>query len=278
MPCLFLALNGMVAGDLDQSLDQHRDLGLTALDLKTDWSGSLIEHSDLDRVRRIRAAAEARKMTVHCLSTCIGACAMGEDEADLVQRDEALARIRSFIPILRPDRVRLILPRGDAAVASDRRIVRRYRRWCTDLLEDGVDVVFENEIDQSLGRDPALTLRFLDALDLGSSVRVIWDVANQWQDGRFPSRADLDRLAPRLAMLHLKGGRWDDAVNRRYAWKAHLADSDWPVADLVRAAVDHGVDTFCLNPPHGATPPGFRWDWTADLAFLRTTIQDHAHV
>jgi len=267
MTCLFLALNGMIAGDLDQSLDRHRDLGLTSLDLKTDWSGSLIEHSDLAQVHRIRAAVVARTMTVHCLSTSIGNCAVDEDEPALVRRDEDLARLRGFIPILGPRLVRLILPRGDAAVATDRRIVRRYRRWCEDLLGDGVAVVFENEIGQSIGRDPALTLRFLDALDLRSGVRVIWDVANQWQDGRYPSRADLDLLAPHLAMLHLKGGRWDDAGNRRYAWKAHLADSDWPVADLVRAAVDHGIDTFCLNPPHGATPPGLHWDWTADLAF-----------
>ena len=264
-----LALNVMIGGNIDEALDQHQQRGFRYLDIKMDFRGSLIEDSNLDTVQQIAQAAAQHGLGTWCLSSCLGNCSISDDDAYLHKQYAGIERLISFIPVLNPHCVRLIMPRGDAAVIYDERILSAYRDWCQSLLATGVEVVIENEIGESIGRDPQLIVTFLENLGFGDKVRYIWDIANQWQEGRFPSVTDYQTLRPVIGMIHVKGGRWNNPQEKKYAWKSMLGDSDWPVTELCALAIENNISAICINPPHGATPKNWAYDLNSDIAFLQ---------
>ena len=268
-PFKLLALNVMIGGNIDESLEQHRQCGLRYLDLKMDFCGAPIEDSDRATVQQIAQAAAQRGLETYCLSSCLGNCSISDDDTYLQEQYTGVKRLISFIPILNPRCVRLIMPRGDAAVIHDERILSAYRDWCQQLLAAGVEVVIENEIGNSIGRDPQLIMSFLENLGIGNKVRYIWDIANQWQEGRFPSTADYHILRPVIGIIHVKGGRWNNPQEKTYAWKSMLDNSDWPVTELCALAIENNVPAICINPPHGTAPENWSYDLNSDISFLQ---------
>lgn len=271
-----LVLNVMCGKDLEPALDRHAGLGLCDLDIKSGWSGSMIENTDCEQVNRIAAAASERQLSVYCLSSGIGNCRIDDSDARLAEEDAKLKRLLHAIAVLQARCARLILPRGDETVCNDERIVNRYRSWCEQINNAGARVVIENEIGGSIGRNPLLVDAFFKNLNAGNRVFYTWDIANQWQEGRYPSLADYRIVKPWIGMLHVKGGRWDNSRDQHYAWKAMLDESDWPVAELCHAAINDGVPAICINPPHGQTPDDWSYDLERDLTFVHQ-LQETAH-
>ena len=269
-----LVLNVMISGPLEQALDQHLVLGLQDLDLKMNWSGSMIENMQIAEARQFASAIAERGLAVQCLSSCTGELSGQETAAALNTQDEQVAQLCRLVPILKPRYVRLIVPRGEAAIVSDEAVLRRYQQWIDQLRAAGTEVVMENEIGGSIGRDPHLIDDFFNQLQ---HAQYIWDIANQWQEGLFPSLADYELLKKHIAVLHVKGGRWDNPEQKTYAWKSQLANSDWPVQDICRAALQDGIENICINPPHGVTPDGWAYDLSNDINFMKN-IMELSHV
>ncbi len=272
-----LVLNVMIGGKIAEVLDQHQQLGLHDLDIKMDWSGSMIESSTAAIVADIAAGMQQRSLSTWCLSSCIGNCRGDSDDAYIAEQDRLLNQLITFAQTLKPRFIRLILPRGDASTVNDQRIIEAYHRWCTQIIDAGYQVLIENEIGGSIGRDPALVKAFFENINANDQIKYIWDIANQWQEGRYPSLADYDTLRDIIGLLHVKGGQWNNADDKVYAWKSHLDDSDWPVAELCRAALADGLEAICINPPHGQAPDNWSYSLEKDLTFL-DQLQELSHV
>lgn len=265
-----LVLNVMVSGPLEHALDQHLALGISDLDLKMNWSGSMIEKMELSEAQHFAAAIAERQLSVQCLSSCTGDLTGEESPEKLAELDENVQQLCRLVPILQPRCVRLIVPRGNMEVVTNDQVLGRYQRWIDQLRASGAQVVMENEIGGSIGRDPHLVASFFNQLQHAS---YIWDIANQWQEGLFPSLTHYQLLKKHIAVLHVKGGRWDDEENKCYAWKSHLEESDWPVAEICRAALSDGVENFCINPPHGVTPDAWSYDLEKDIQFMKNILE-----
>ena len=142
-------------------------------------------------------------------------------------------------------------------------------------------VVIENEIGNSIGRDPKLVAHFFENLAVQSDLGYIWDIANQWQEGRFPCVDDYRILKPHIAMLHVKGGRWNNAQDREYTWAAQLADSDWPYAEICEQALQEKLLAICINPPHGKYTDELNYQLADDVHTMKNIInnsQEPSHV
>lgn len=272
-----LVLNVMIVGEIEEALDQHQLLGLKNIDLKTDWSGSLVELMTVENAERIARGASQRGLQIQCLSSCAGNLSVDDSDEHLAEQDARVAHLCQLVPTLNPSCVRLIAPRGDERVVSDARICSRYQSWCQQLLACGVEVVIENEIGGSIGRDPALVVQFFESINAGAQVGYIWDIANQWQEGRYPSVEDYATLKSIIAMLHVKGGRWDNEEQKMYAWKSQLASSDWPIEQICQLALADQVSAICINPPHGKNPEDFSYQLDTDINFMKN-IMEHTHV
>lgn len=276
-------LGSMAGSDFPSALRKQASLGLKLLDLKDGLWGRRVEELDAQQAEDIAALVQAEGMAVDCLSTSIGCLSFKHgmsEEAFRAACDPLVANIVRTAGTLRPRMVRLLLPshlpraEGETSFAALRRsapwVITAYREWMDRIVETGTTPVLENEAHGCVFATPDDIQAFFAALERPAA-RYIWDVQNLWQMGVFPSLASYARLQPLMASLHLKGGR-ADSPGGPLVTAAALEDASWPVRDIVGAVLADGVvPVICLNPSHGAKPPG--WDlWATairDLEFLR---------
>ena len=276
-------LGTMAGPDFPGALRKQAALGLKLLDLKDGLWGQRIEEIDEATALRASGLIKAEGLAVDCLSSSIGCISFKEGMTEAAFRaacDPLVANLVRTARMLRPRMVRLLLPAhlpraaGESAFAAMRRtapwVVTVYRGWIERIAATGAVPVLENEAHGCLFATPADIAAFFAALD-HKAARYIWDVQNIWQMGLFPSLDAYAQLKPYIASLHLKGGR-ADIPGGPLVTAAALEEASWPVLEVVRTVLaDAVVSVICLNPSHGAKPPG--WDiWETgvrDLAFLR---------
>ena len=277
-------LNGMAGPEPESAMDRHLAWGLRSLDLKDGWFGTGVEHWTTEQVHRVAAAAEQRQMPILSLSSCMGRGEVERGEAAYRADLEPLDRLLASARILKPARIRLVAPslarRTEVRDAAEE--LAANQAWLFPLLREAVDrlqetgatVVFENESGGTIFGHPGEVLGFFSALQRPQT-RMIWDVGNWWHFGcsRYPTVADAQALLPVVGVLHLKGGM-SDQPGGPLRWAAQLAETTWDVTGIVRTILAGGhCPVVCLNHPHGATRPGVRHDYLADLDFLRTTFR-----
>lgn len=278
-------LNGMAGKDPDAAMDRHRAWVLPTLDLKDAWFGTGVEYWTTAQADQIAAGAQARRLTVGTLSSCLGRGDVECGEASYRTELHALGNLIANARILKPGRIRLVAPSlarrhevADAAVE-----LTTHHSWLFPLLRETVDrlsetgatVVFENESPNTVFGQPDEVLGFFRALQRPQA-RMIWDVGNWWHFGcaRFPTVADAVALRPVVGVLHLKGGI-AELPGGALRWAGQLAETSWDVPGIVRTILaGGGCPVVCLNPPHGAARPGVTHDYRADLDFLRITFPE----
>jgi hypothetical protein len=284
MPLLTM-LNGMAGKDPEAAMDRHRAWVLPTLDLKDAWFGTGVEHWTTEQVIRVAAGAQARRLTVGTLSSCLGKGDVERGETAYRSELQALDNLIANARILKPSRIRLVAPslarRREVADAAME--LSTHHPWLFPLLREAVDrlaetgaaVVFENESPNTVFGNPDEVLGFFHTLQRPQA-RMIWDVGNWWHFGcaRFPTVADAAALRPVVDVLHLKGGIAEQPGGA-LRWAAQLAETSWDVVGIVRAILaGGGCSVICLNPPHGAARPGVTHDYRADLDFLRINFPE----
>ncbi|MER8887134.1 hypothetical protein [Mesorhizobium sp. M0816] len=276
----------MAGSDLAVALDRHVQEGLGICDLKDGIFGKRLEDLSHDQLRSLADEITARGLNTHCLSTSLGDhdLALGRECWRQVN-SEILDHVLSAAEILKPALIRVIAakdtsrPQGGAqnmnrVLAQHPWVPAAYDEIIGHINAAGFDVVVENEAHDCIITSPEDVRDLFATLKPGHRVSYTWDVQNMWQMGTLPSREVLDKLLPLLGMLHLKGGRAGSDGTLKDA--SSLADASWPVADIVRAAIESGrVEVICINPSHGTRAAGFD-DWAVardDLRFIRAADQ-----
>jgi Xylose isomerase-like TIM barrel len=279
-------LSAMAGSNFEQACRRHAEEGLQWLDLKDGLFGENINNVSLDNARRAAAIARDHGLRVFCFSTALCESELNAGESAFRARHlPTLDHVLKVADILEPTHIRLIgarlkpFPTTESTLA----VVERDLPWTFNVYREMVDriaasgrrVLIENETGNIILNRPDSILRFFELLDRSDKARYTWDVQNLWQVGVFPSLDVYRQLKPVIGCLHLKGGRTEDPDNK-LVYASSLEDASWPVADIVGTAVRDGVAPFlCLNPSHGAKPPGYPslWEITRrDIAFLRKTV------
>lgn len=283
-PSIKITLLSTIAGpDFPAALQRQAALGLTLLDLKDSIWDQTIEQLDEATAKRAAALCRENGLGVDCFSTGIGRARLTEESAFRTAFEPALERALCSAKILRPRTFRLLMPmveaeKGDAFERMQREwpwVIGVYREWVDRIAGAGLKPILENETHDCSFNTPADITGFFTALDRPAA-RYTYDVQNLWQNGTFPSLEIYRRLRPFMGALHLKGGR-SEAPGGPLVHAAPLEEASWPVLEIVRAVIADGITpVICLNPSHGAQPPG--WDiWETacrDLAFLRREISE----
>jgi len=279
-------LNSMAGSDLAVALDRHVQEGLEICDLKDGIFGRRLEDLSHDQLRSLADEISARSLKTYCVSTSLGDkdLALGQERWRQVN-SEVLDRVLSAAEILKPALIRVIAAkdtsRPQGGEGNMKRVLVQYS-WVAAAYDEiigrinteGYDVVLENEAHDCIITSPEDVRDLFAALNPDYRVRYTWDVQNMWQMSTPPSLEVLDKLLPLLGMLHLKGGRAGSDGTLKDA--SSLADASWPVADIVRAAIESGrIEVICINPSHGTEAAGFD-GWAVardDLRFLRAADQ-----
>jgi sugar phosphate isomerase/epimerase len=278
-------LNGMTGTDPEAAMDVHRACGLDNLDLKDAWFGKPVELWTTNEATRVAVAAAQRGLRIASLSSSLGRSEVDGGASAYRSDLAALDNLLMIVRILKPERIRLIAPSlaGRKSVPDATIEILAHHPWlfpCLRAVVDrlhasGAEVVFENESPGTVFGNPTEVLGFFAALDRPAT-RMIWDVGNWWHFGcsRFPTIADAQALLPVVGVLHLKGGIAEHPGGT-LRWAGQLAETSWDVPGIVRTILAGGLcPVICLNPPHGATRHGVRYDYRADLAYLRSTFPE----
>jgi sugar phosphate isomerase/epimerase len=277
-------LNSMAGSEIEAALDQHIAWGLRVLDLKDNLYGKWIHDLSVAEARQIADLIAARGLRVETLSTGIFYADIEIGEAAFrAQFADKLANILTIAPILQPRNVRLLSAKSSqratftncADYISDQHpwVFPAYREAVEQLHQAGFMAVIENEVNGAIFANPQEIVDFFAALAIGDKVGLIWDIANLWQEGTFPSIAVYEQLKPLIKLVHVKGGRKNDDPASHDHLASSLADTVWPVHDILSAVIRDGVSpVICLNPSHGAGNPGYRHtpdDYHRDILYLR---------
>ncbi len=276
-------LSSIAGPDFPPALNRQAALGLQLLDLKDGLWGQTIEQIDEKTAQRAAALIKDNQLAVDCFSTGIGKSDLPDEVTFRAKFEPALERALRSAEILRPRTFRLLLPNVDSencdAFAKVQRdfpwLIGIYREWVDRIAAAGFTPILENETHRDLFSSPADVVGFFTALERPAA-RYTYDVQNLWQNGTFPSLAVYQQLRPFMGALHLKGGR-ADVPGGPIVHAAALEDASWPVLEIVRAVIADGITpVICLNPSHGAKPPGWDiWDTACrDLAYLRRNIPE----
>jgi sugar phosphate isomerase/epimerase len=282
MSTIRLTMLNSMAGDMPGALDRHVEERLEICDLKDRIYGKRLEELSDDEVAELDREITARGLKTYCLSTSLGDHDLALGEAAWIDvNHRILERVLAAAKVLKPSVVRVIAakdtsrPQGGAGnmemvLASYPWAPAAYDTIVARINEAGFDAVLENEAHDCIVTSPEDVLTLFAALGPKHRLKYTWDVQNMWQMGTPPSLTVLRTLLPHLGMLHLKGGR--AGPDGALLDAASLADASWPVADIVRAAVDSGtIDVLCINPSHGRRSEQFD-GWAVardDLRFLR---------
>jgi sugar phosphate isomerase/epimerase len=302
-------LNSMAGSEIESALDQHIAWGLRVLDLKEAIYGKRIDDLFPHEVRHVVGAIAVRRLTVETLSTGIFYADIEQGEAafraqflstgifyaDIEQGEAAfraqfadrLARILRTARMLKPRNVRLLSAKSSkrATFTNCADYLRDQHPWVFSVYREAVEklhqagfmAVIENEVNGAIFANPQEIVDFFAALDCGDKVGLIWDIANLWQEGTFPSLAVYEQLKPLIKLVHVKGGRKNDDPASHDHLASSLADAAWPVQEILSAVIRDGVSpVICLNPSHGAGNPGYahtRDDYHRDILYLRQQFE-----
>lgn len=272
--------SSVLGKDFTTVLDRHAELGLTDLDLKDEVFGRAVLDLTDAQVAEVRAQADARGLSVYCLSTVLF--------RDEIERGEEhfrgdLARVNRAIEIarmLQPGLVRLIVAststRDPAADLLDHLartapwLLGFYREAISAINGAGFTVTIENEVDGCLFTSAKDATRFFAELPGREAVNFTWDIQNLWEAGEFPSVETYRTLRDIIGYVHVKGGIADE--NGHLEWKSSLRDCAWPVAEILGEVVSDGVSpVICVNPCHGQEPDGYdsRAVAAADIRYVQ---------
>ncbi len=283
-PAIHITFLSTIAGpDFPLALQRQAALGLSRLDLKDGLWGQTIEQIDEATAQRAAALIQENQLSVDCFSTGIGQSELTNEGDFRAKFEPALNRALRSAQILPPRTFRLLPPKiqaekGDAFAKVQRDfpwLMGVYREWVDRIDAAGFAPIIENEINHNLFFTPADIVGFFTALDRPAA-RYTYDVQNLWQSGTFPTLAVYQQLRPFIGALHLKGGR-SEVPGGPIVHAAPLEEASWPVHEIVRAVITDAISpVICLNPSHGAQPPG--WDiWDVayrDLAYLRRNFPE----
>jgi hypothetical protein len=285
-------LNGMADADIGRSLARQRAWGISDLDLKDRIFGKGIIDLDDGDAARLAGLVSAEGFAVHCLSTNLFHDDVDKGEAHFrAQHLVKIARVIEIAQTLRPRFVRLLAAYSRKAAASgDGRMafVDREQTWLpavyaeaiNRLHDSGIASTIENETGDCILATPDDVSRLFAALARHGAGHerccYTWDVQNMWQaGGAYPAMATYEQLKHLIGYYHLKGGR-SETENGQLRWRSGLEDASWPVTDITRRVVADGCSpVICLNPSHGAAPPGQdqRPSPEGDITFLRRNIE-----
>ncbi|TVR52481.1 MAG: sugar phosphate isomerase/epimerase [Puniceicoccaceae bacterium] len=289
MPTRLTLLNTMADREIAAAVLRCREWGLHWIDLKDGiWGEAILDLADAD-CARLAELLDRHEVGAYCLSSPLLGDPLEKGRAAFEQSVSAgVERALTVARRLRPRFIRLLAARArDCADGRPGRDVWRtqapwlpgvYAEAARRIREAGFEATLENETRGCV----LASVEDVEALftELGETVplSLTWDIQNLWQCGVFPSLDVYRRLQPRLAYVHLKGGR---AVTPGgpLKWRSPLEQASWPVQAIVEAVIRDGVSpVLCLNPSHGEAPPeGDPPDGVArDLAFLRSLFEDIA--
>lgn len=278
-------LNAMAGREFPEQLKQHREWGLSVLDLKDGIFGKNILQLTLDEARTARKLIDDHGMSVYCLSTGLLYGTIEDGEGAFKKYATDLDHILKLAEILQPKLIRLL-----SAKTSHRKqtedstaLIREKHAWVPALYQEfinridkaGYNATIENEVGGNIFSRPHEVISFFELLDR-KKVFFTWDVQNLWEEGTFPTPGVYQQLKPLIGYFHLKGGRSEEGT-RRLRWRASLADASWPVAQILRQVLaDRISPVICLNPSHGAAQPGY--DYTnvtaRDVEFTKNLMQE----
>jgi len=277
----------MASADIGAAVRRHTDWGLRHMDLKDSLFGGGVLELTNDQAISIRDLVTANGLDIYCLSTMIGDADIEVGEQQFrAQFEPELRRAREIGQIFRPRFVRLLAAHtsrraeidDSPGYIADRHpwLLEFYRDAIDDLSAAGLGVTIENEVGQCIWADEREIVGFFELLDRPDRAVFTWDIANLWQMGSFPSMSGYVALRPYIGYVHLKGGRAGRG-SRHIKWASSLADTSWPLEQLVRQVVEDDVSPIiCLNPSHGAI--GSRYDAEGiverDLATVRAIFDE----
>jgi sugar phosphate isomerase/epimerase len=272
--------SSVLGKDFSAVLDRHAELGLTDLDLKDEVFGrGVLDLSDA-QVTDVRAQADARGLSVYCLSTVLlrDEIERGEEHfrGDLTRVNRAI----EIAGVLRPGLVRLIVASTstrdpdtdllDHLAKTAPWLLGFYREAISALNRAGFTVTIENEVDGCLFTSAKDATRFFGELPGREAVNFTWDIQNLWEAGESPSVGTYRELRDIIGYVHVKGGIADESGHLK--WKSSLRDCSWPVAEILRDVIADGVSpVICVNPCHGQAPDGYdsRAVAAADIQYVQ---------
>ena len=281
-------LNGMASADFTAALDQHREWGLSLLDLKDGiFSRAILDLTD-EEAARAAALIRDRSLSVYCFSSVLFHNAVEQGEGYFRAEVERLHRLLDIAQIMQPQIIRLIAPQiaRDIAVGERMAYVLAEHPWLIARYQDAIDLIheagfhatIENECGRCLIASPREALELYAAIDRSDALHFTWDVQNMWEAGVFPSIDAYQQMKHVIGYYHVKGGQ-HDSNSLQLRWSSALEDASWPVLEITRQVILDGVSpVICLNPSHGAPKPGYTYHGvtTRDLAYLRRNLPDIA--
>ena len=280
-------LNSMADFDFPKALDKHVAWGLTHLDLKDMIFEKPVTELSPTEAGRAAEAIQSRGLGVYCLSSSLfGGDIEDGPDAFRARALEPLGRLLNVARVLRPRLIRLLAAHSSrrAEFADSADYLDAQQPWVWGCYREAIDRIHdagflatvENEAYLCLLSTPGEIAQFFAKLDRPGKVVLTWDVQNLWQMGSFPSLETYGQIAPWLGYYHVKGGR-GDGPQPALTWRSGLEEATWPVVEITRQVIAEGRSpVICLNPPHGALPPGQPDEHYTerDLAFLRRSFPE----
>lgn len=278
-------LNSMAGSDFVQSLEQQRDWGITALDLKDAIYGKNVVELSEEEAEQAKVEIDSRDMFVYCMSTSLYDDDLEKGERHFYTHHMALLdQTIRVATVLQPRVIRLIAAKtskwhpGLNSIAY----INEHHSWLWDMYREAIDrideagfqVTIENESPNCILSTPGQVNAFFAQLDRRGKVFFTYDVQNLWRMGTYPSVEAYESMKGLIGYLHLKGGQ-AIASGQPLEWRSSLEDATWPVAKITQYAVNDGVSpVICLNPSSGKKPEGYIDElvYKQDLAFIRKHI------
>jgi sugar phosphate isomerase/epimerase len=268
-------LSSMASTDFSESLRLHREWGVHFLDLKDAIYGkSLLDLTD-DEAARANAEIRAAGLEVYALSSNLFNDEIDKGEA--VFREAALGRVERLVQlaqVFRPTWVRLLAARTERrkSIPDIFEHLEREHPWLLPMYAEAVDrihaagerAILENEVHGCILRTPDEVLEFFRRVDRPTMLGFTLDIGNLWQEGTYPTLDGVQKLAKITRYLHLKGGQASAGASPgpgcELQWRSALADTTWPVRDVIDAYLANGGSMICINPPHGSKKPDYDYE------------------
>lgn len=279
-------LNAMAGSSFLHALDQFEAWGLRVVDMKNSIFDKSIEQLNSEEAETVAQALDKRGLSVYCFSTELLYDYIEKGEAYF--REHYLSRLDHILHtahILRPTVIRLLAAkfRERAAYSDSTLYIQSHAPWLMDVYREAIDAIhsagfaatIENECSECIFANTDEIAAFFKLLDRPGKVHFTYDVQNLWQMGTFPSVEIYAQLKPLIGMIHLKGGQHGDDGTTTLQWKSTLKDASWPVAEMMRLAIQDGVSpVICLNPSHGRLREGYSYDRIVqkDLDYVRSLM------
>jgi sugar phosphate isomerase/epimerase len=257
-------LTEMMAPDLEDSIRQLGELGITRLDLKGGVFGKSVEDLDETESEKLARLLIDTGTTAYCFSSVLGhwnvsGIAEAEFRRNLMDGVKRLVRTTRFV---RPKLVRLLgcTFDGRAEFSDANEYLEKKAQWVYEAYREAVDclagrgltVTIENEPGSIFG-NPAETVGFFERLDRPGKAFFTWDIQNMWQSDTYPTVEIYETLRPVVNYVHLKGGKGTPENPTVMKYRSLLEDAGWPVREIVQRVIDDGTSpVLCLNCSHGA--------------------------